>query len=51
LLGNGDSIVIPPGVWRDTILHLPEDARGRAARDTTLASILATFPVGLVVLD
>ena len=33
LLGGGDSVIIPPDVWRDTVVHLPDDLLGRKMRD------------------
>ena len=64
LLGGGDSIVMPPAAWRDTVLGLPEELVGRRMRDaisdgraeageTTvrLDRLLSTFPVALLVAD
>ena len=33
LLGGGDSVIIPPDVWRDTVVHLPDELLGRKMRD------------------
>jgi maltooligosyltrehalose synthase len=61
VLGGGDSIVIPPDVWRDTVLHLPDELVGRTMRDAfsgecvevvdtavRLDRLLSTFPVALL---
>jgi maltooligosyltrehalose synthase len=61
LVGDGDSIVIPPAAWRDTVLRLPEDFPVPGMRDvigdgwTAIADsavrldrLLGTFPVALL---
>jgi (1->4)-alpha-D-glucan 1-alpha-D-glucosylmutase len=61
VLGGGDSIVIPPDVWRDTVVHLPDDLRGCRMRDAfsgecvevvdtavRLDRLLSAFPVALL---
>ena len=64
LLGHGDSIVIPPTAWRDTVLRVPPDLRDRTLHDRSamdlsslrdeampLGRILAPFPVALLTTD
>jgi (1->4)-alpha-D-glucan 1-alpha-D-glucosylmutase len=61
VLGGGDSIVIPPDAWRDTVVCLPDDLLGRSMRDAIsgecveadatamrLDRLLSIFPVALL---
>ncbi|MEJ0019845.1 MAG: malto-oligosyltrehalose synthase [Acetobacteraceae bacterium] len=59
---EGRSILIPPGAWGDTVLHLPDDLAGRPMRDrlsgavhaplgpqAPVAALLGRFPLALLV--